>query len=39
VGINKLTYEEVLDLGVRDFRKISDLVGEASGTNEDEDPN
>jgi hypothetical protein len=39
VGINKLTYEEVLDLGVRDFRKVSDLVGEASGTNEDEDPN
>ena len=39
VGINKLTYEEVLDLGVRDFRKISDLVADASGTNEDEDPN
>jgi hypothetical protein len=39
VGINQLTYEEVLDLGVRDFRKISDLVAQASGTDEDEDPN
>lgn len=39
VGINKITYEEVLDLGVRDFRKISELVGQASGTDEDEDPN
>lgn len=39
VGINKITYEEVLDLGVRDFKKISDLVGQASGTDEDEDPN
>ena len=39
VGITKLTYDEVLDLGVRDFRKVSDLVGQASGTDEDEDPN
>ena len=40
VGINKITYEEVLDLGVRDFRKISELVAQASGTDEDEaDPN
>ena len=39
VGINKISYEQVLDLGVRDFRKISDLVGKAAGTDEDEDPN
>lgn len=39
VGINKISYEEVLDLGVRDFRKISDLVGKAAGTDEGEDPN
>ena len=39
VGINKITYDEVLDLGVRDFRKISDLVAKASGSDEDEDPN
>ena len=39
VGINKITYEEVLDLGVRDFKKISDLVAQASGADEDEDPN
>lgn len=39
VGINKITYDEVLDLGVRDFKKISELVGQASGGDEDEDPN
>jgi hypothetical protein len=39
VGINKITYEEVLDLGVRDFKKVSELVGQASGADEDEDPN
>ena len=39
VGINKLTYEEVLDLGVRDFRKVSDLVAEASGSEEEDSPN
>jgi hypothetical protein len=39
VGISKITYEEVLDLGVRDFRKVSDLVAQASGSDEDEDPN
>ena len=39
VGTTKITYEEVLDLGVRDFKKLSDLVAKASGTDEDEDPN
>jgi len=38
VGDDKITYEEILDLGVRDFRKLSDLVGKANGT-EDDDPN
>ena len=38
VGDDKITYEEILDLGVRDFKKLSGLVGDASGS-EDEDPN
>jgi hypothetical protein len=40
VGTTKISYEEVLDLGVRDFKKLSDLVAQASGADEDdEDPN
>jgi hypothetical protein len=38
VGDDKVTYEEILDLGVRDFRKLSDLVAQANGA-DDEDPN
>jgi hypothetical protein len=38
VGEDKITYDEVLDLGVRDFKKLSALVAEASGA-DDEDPN
>lgn len=38
VGDDKITYEEILDLGVRDFKKLSNLVAEASGS-EDDDPN
>jgi hypothetical protein len=38
VGDDKITYEEILDLGVRDFKKLSTLVAEASGS-EDDDPN
>jgi hypothetical protein len=38
VGEDKITYEEILDLGVRDFKKLSNLVAEASGS-EDDDPN
>lgn len=34
VGDEKITYEEILDLGVRDFRKLSDLVGKANGDEE-----
>ena len=38
VGDDKITYDEILDLGVKDFRKLSDLVAQANGT-DDEDPN
>jgi hypothetical protein len=38
VGDDKITYEEILDLGVSDFRKLSDLVAKANG-DDDSDPN
>jgi hypothetical protein len=38
VGEDKITYDEILDLGVRDFRKMSDLIALANGGAE-EDPN
>jgi hypothetical protein len=38
VGEDKITYDEILDLGVKDFRKLSDLVAQANGADE-EDPN
>jgi hypothetical protein len=38
VGEDKITYDEILDLGVKDFRKLSDLVAKANGA-DDEDPN
>jgi hypothetical protein len=38
VGEDKITYDEILDLGVRDFKKLSDLVAQANG-GDDEDPN
>jgi hypothetical protein len=38
VGDEKITYDEILDLGVKDFRKLSDLVAKANGTDE-EGPN
>jgi hypothetical protein len=38
VGDDKITYDEILDLGVRDFKKLSALVSDASGADED-DPN
>ena len=38
VGEDKITYDEILDLGVKDFRKLSDLVAQANGA-DDEDPN
>jgi hypothetical protein len=39
VGEDKITYDEILDLGVKDFKKLSDLVAKASGTEEEADPN
>lgn len=39
VGSDKITYDEILDLGVRDFKKLSDLVAKASGTEDESDPN
>lgn len=38
VGEDKITYDEILDLGVKDFKKLSDLVAKANGDDE-EDPN
>ena len=38
VGEDKITYDEILDLGVKDFKKLSELVGKANGGDE-EDPN
>lgn len=37
VGDDKVTYDEILDMGVRDFKRMSELVGKASG--DEEDPN
>jgi len=39
VGDDQITYDEILDLGVKDFRKLSDLVAKANGTDDEEDPN
>ena len=39
VGSDKITYDEILDLGVKDFKKLSDLVAKASGTEDESDPN
>ncbi len=39
VGDDKITYDEILDLGVKDFRKLSDLVAKANGTEEEDSPN
>lgn len=37
VGEDKITFDEILDLGVRDFKKLSDVVAKSSGSDE-EDP-
>lgn len=37
VGDDKITYDEILDLGIRDFKKLSELVGKANGDDE-QDP-
>jgi hypothetical protein len=38
IGDDKITYDEILDLGVKDFKKLSDLVAKANG-DDDSDPN
>lgn len=38
IGDDKITYEEVLDLGIKDFKKLSELVAQANG-GDDESPN
>jgi hypothetical protein len=35
VGDDKITYDEILDLGVKDFKKLSDLVADANGDEND----
>lgn len=37
VGANKISYEEIENLGVRDIKAISELVSKANG-DEEEDP-
>ena len=39
VGDDKITYDEILDLGVKDFRKLSDLVAKANGDEDEDSPN
>ena len=39
VGDDKITYDEILDLGVKDFRKLSELVAKANGTEDEDYPN
>ena len=38
IGEDKITYDEIVDLGVRDIKKLNAIVAEASGA-DDEDPN
>lgn len=35
VGADKITYDEIIDLGVRDIKKLNELVSEASGAEDD----
>jgi hypothetical protein len=39
VGDEKITFDEVLDLPFRDYKKISELVAKAGDEEETEDPN
>jgi len=38
-GGGKITFDELQKLKMRDLRKVTDLLGKAGGTDEDEDPN
>jgi hypothetical protein len=37
VGSEQISFDEIQDLGIKDIKKISDLVAKANGTDEDED--
>jgi hypothetical protein len=39
VSDDKITYDEIQDLGVKDFKKLSELVAKANGDDEESDPN
>jgi hypothetical protein len=38
-GSGKITYDELQKLKMKDLRKVTELLGKAGGTDEDEDPN
>ena len=37
VGEEKITYDEIIDLVVKDYRKLNELVERANGLNEEDD--
>ena len=39
VGSGRITFDELQKLKMRDLRKVTELLGKAGGTDEDEDPN
>lgn len=38
-GSGRITYDELQKLKMKDLRKVTDLLGKAGGSEEDEDPN
>lgn len=38
-GSGKITYDELQKLKMKDLRKVTELLGKAGGSDEDEDPN
>lgn len=38
-GSGRITFDELQKLKMRDLRKVTELLGKAGGTDEDEDPN
>ncbi len=38
-GSGKITFDELQKLKMKDLKKVTDLLGKAGGTDEDEDPN
>lgn len=39
VGAGRITFDELQKLKMRDLRKVTELLGKAGGSDEDEDPN